>query len=262
LRHHGIWVPPAPDAEAVYFPTCITRVMGPLPGEPADVPLPEALLAVAERAGARLQVADSRGTCCGVPFSSKGYVEAHAASVNRAIERMWRWSDQGRLPVVVDTSPCTYGLLTSRATLSPENQARFDRLRIVDAVEFVHGLLPRLDAVARPGLSWIHPVCSLVKMGLAPKLEAVVRACSEEARVPASAGCCGFAGDRGLLFPELTAAATRTEAAEVLSAQGQGCYSSSRTCELGLTSATGQVYRSFVHLVEEATRPEGSPRGQ
>jgi D-lactate dehydrogenase len=242
------------DAAAVYFPTCITRVMGPLPGEPDAAPLPEALTATAARAGVRLHVADSRGTCCGVAFSSKGYVEAHAVAVNRAIERMWHWTREGRLPVVCDTSPCTFGLLTARPVLSAENQARFDRLRILDAVEFVHDLLPRLRVTPRTGLSVIHPVCSLVKMGLVPKLEVVVRACSEAALVPDNAGCCGFAGDRGLTFPELTAAATRTEAQEVAAAPASGHYSSSRTCELGLTSATGRIYRSFLHLVEEATR--------
>jgi FAD/FMN-containing dehydrogenase len=39
----------------------------------------------------------------------------------RAIERFWTWSDERRLPVVVDTSPCTYGLLHGRSALTPDN---------------------------------------------------------------------------------------------------------------------------------------------
>jgi D-lactate dehydrogenase len=86
------------------------------------------------------------GTCCGVPFSSKGYDEAHHLMVNRAIARFWEWSDQGRLPVVIDTSPCTYGLTTSRPYLTPENQEKFDHLRILDSTAFVHDrLLPKLS---------------------------------------------------------------------------------------------------------------------
>jgi D-lactate dehydrogenase len=34
-----------------------------------------------------------------------------------------------------------------------------------------------------------------------------------------------------------------------------GHYASSRTCEVGLTRATGEVYRSFLYLLESATRP-------
>nr|MBA3685109.1 hypothetical protein [Planctomycetota bacterium] len=68
-------------------------------------------------------------------------------------------------------------------------------------------------------------------------------------------GCCGFAGDRGLLVPELTAGATAIESAEVLAGGFDGHYSCGRTCELGLELATGKPYTSFVYLVDEATRP-------
>jgi len=52
----------------------------------------------------------------------------------------------------------------------------------------------------------------------------------------------------------LTQAATRREAAEVKARHADECYSSSRTCEIGMTRATGQVYRSYLYLLEKATR--------
>jgi D-lactate dehydrogenase len=138
--------------------------------------------------------------------------------------------------------------------LSPQNCRRFDRLTIVDAVEFVHDdLLPRLRPVPLGGTTVVHPVCSIVKMNLTGKLEAIAAGCSERATLPLAAGCCGFAGDRGFLVPELTRAALQGEAAEVRSINGERHVSSSRTCEVGLTRATGRVYRSFLHLVDEAT---------
>jgi D-lactate dehydrogenase len=91
-------------------------------------------------------------------------------------------------------------------------------------------------------------------MDLQAKLEAVVRACAEGVVIPRDAGCCGFAGDRGLHHPELTAAATRPMAAELAGRTFDTALASSRTCEMGLTRATGQVYRSFIHALEEATR--------
>ena len=36
--------------------------------------------------------------------------------------------------------------------------------------------------------------------------------------------------------------------------QVEACYSSSRTCEVGMTRSTGQVYRSILYLLESATR--------
>jgi D-lactate dehydrogenase len=244
-------------AEAVYFPSCISRVMGHLPGEPDEMTLMEAFVTVANRAGIPVWIpADVEGTCCGVPFSSKGYDQGHHLAVNRSIARFWEWSDQGRLPIVIDTSPCTYGLTTARPYLTSENQERFDRLRILDSTAFVHDqFLPRLTIKRRVGSVALHPVCSIIKMNLSPKLEGIARACSETVTVPLLAGCCGFAGDRGFLFPELTASATRREAAEVQAGRHDGYFSSSRTCEIGMTRATGQIYRSYLYLLEQATRP-------
>ena len=244
------------EAVAVYFPACISRVMGHLPGEPAEMSLMEAFVTVTARARRPVWIPeDTEGTCCGVPFSSKGYDQAHAVAVNRAVERFWEWSDEARLPIVTDTSPCTYGLTTCRPYLTAVNQARFDRLRILDSVAFVHDeILPRLTIRRRFRSVALHPVCSVIKMNLTGKLEAIARSCCDEVTVPVSAGCCGFAGDRGFLFPELTEAATRREAAEVAGGPHDGFYSSSRTCEIGMTRATGQVYRSYIYLLEQVTR--------
>ena len=243
-------------AQAVYFPSCISRVMGHLAGEPDGTSLMEAFVTVANRAGVPVWIpANVEGTCCGVPFSSKGYEDGFDVAVNLAIARFWEWSDQGRLPVVIDTSPCTYGLTTCRPYLTRENQERFDRLRILDSTAFVHDqILPRLTIKRKVGSVALHPVCSVVKMNLSPKLEGIARACSQQVTVPLLAGCCGFAGDRGFLFPELTASATRREATEVIAGRHDGCFSSSRTCEIGMTRATGQIYRSYLYLLEHATR--------
>jgi len=264
----GEWMPDTPfaagripttkkeGAQAVYFPACISRIMGRLPAEPKDRSLMEVTVELARRAGVPVYIpSDVAGTCCGMPFSSKGFTRAHAIAANAAVERLWRWSGQGKLPVVVDTSPCTYTLKTSRDYLTPENQGRFDQLRLLDAIEFVHDeLLPKLTVKAKADCVALHPVCSVTKMGITAKLEGIAKACSQEVLIPADAGCCAFAGDRGFLFPELTQSATQPEAAEVKAKHPDECYSSSRTCEIGMTRATGQVYRSYMYLLEKATR--------
>ncbi len=244
-------------AAAVYFPACITRVFGALPNEPAGPALAGAFTAVASRAGLPLWIPDDvAGVCCGVPFSSKGYEAGHRLAVNRAIERFWSWSEHGRLPVVIDTSPCVYGVLHSEDVLTPENQGRLSKLRVIDGAVYAHDeLLPRLSVTRRARAVALHPVCSAQKLGHTAKLEALARSCSEQASVPFHAGCCGFAGDRGFLLPELTASATAREAEDLRGLALDGCYATSRTCEVGLTRATGRPWRSLIHLLEEATRP-------
>ena len=99
----------------------------------------EVTVELARRAGVPVFIpADVAGACCGTPFSSKGLSRAHAIAINAAVERCWRWSEQGNLPIVIDTSPCTYGFKTARAYLTEENQERFDRMTFLDAIEFVH----------------------------------------------------------------------------------------------------------------------------
>jgi Fe-S oxidoreductase len=115
-------------------------------------------------------------------------------------------------------------------------------------------VLPRLPPRSLRRRVVLHPVCSVHKMNLAGKLLRVAEACASVAEVPVSAGCCGFAGDRGFWHPELTLSAMQAEAVEVAAGAYAGYYSSSRTCEVGLARATGRPYRHIWNLLDEATR--------
>jgi len=243
-------------AQAVYFPSCISRTMGRLSGEPNDRSLMEIVVELARRAGVPVYIpSDVAGTCCGTPFSSKGLSRAHEIAINGAIEHCWAWSEQGSLPIVIDTSPCTYGFRNARGYLTSENQQRFDHMTFLDSIDFAHDvLLPRLRVNSKSNSVALHPVCSVTKLGLTPKLEAIAKACSDSVLIPLDAGCCAFAGDRGFLVPELTAFATRLESIEVKAKKPDACYSSSRTCEVGMTRSTKQIYRSYLYLLEKATR--------
>lgn len=77
---------------------------------------------------------------------------------------------------------------------------------------------------------------------------------ADDVRIPDDWTCCGFAGDRGMLHPALTASATAREANEVLQAGSDAHASVNRTCELGMTRATGVPYRHILEILEEVTR--------
>jgi D-lactate dehydrogenase len=74
--------------------------------------------------------------------------------------------------------------------------------------------------------------------------------------IPPSATCCGMAGDRGLLHPELPAAATADAANELGERRFDAHLCSNRTCEIGLEKGTGRTYESFVFALDAATRSE------
>jgi D-lactate dehydrogenase len=124
----------------------------------------------------------------------------------------------------------------------------------MDSVVFAaEVLLPLLRITKRQERIALHPTCASQKMNHLPYLQAVAKACADSVVIPISAGCCGMAGDRGMLFPELTASATREEAEQMRNEHCSGHYSSARTCELALTEATGRSYHSILHLLDRAT---------
>ncbi len=247
------------NADAIYFPACVTRMMG---GGESEKSLNqvEMLLRVAERAGVALWIPEkSTSYCCGTPFSSKGFTEAYRDMMERTVNEFWEWSDGGRLPILTDASSCTYTFRNAGKDLTGQALERFTQLTILDSIEYVHDtLLPKL--LERGSLTrlresaLLHPVCSVIKLGFADKLQSVAEACADEAFTPINVGCCAFAGDRGMIAPELTANATLLEAREARERQYDGYYSSNPTCQIGMTTAVGKEYQSFIALVERASR--------
>jgi D-lactate dehydrogenase len=98
-------------AAAAYFPACINRIFGRDNTKPASPALPETFVALSERAGKPLWIPDDvRGLCCSTPWSSKGYKRGQTWMSEQMSDALWRWSDEGKLPVVVDAASCTLGL--------------------------------------------------------------------------------------------------------------------------------------------------------
>jgi D-lactate dehydrogenase len=169
-------------------------------------------------------------------------------TVRERLRALLQEGSEGPLTVVVDASSCTHSYTDALSELP--------QVLVKDATTFAREtLLPRL-AVRHPlDAVVLHPTCASEHLGINGDMEHLARAFSDSVRTPDSWGCCGFAGDRGMLHPELTAAATAAEAREVA---GLGCSnhaSSNRTCELAMARATGRPYRHVLELLEEATRP-------
>jgi D-lactate dehydrogenase len=244
-------------AAAVYVPSCTNRIFG-------DGPI-DALVAVSARAGLPVWIpGDVAGSCCGLPWSSKGFEAAHRHKANELVERLWTWSGEGALPIVVDAASCTGSVVEpGEGTLSEENAEHLAALTILDSVAWAHDrLLPSLTVTRRVESATIHPTCATHRQGNAWRLAALAAAIADDVFVPPTATCCGFAGDRGISNPELTAAATKPEATEVAQASADhparrfdAYLSSNRTCEIGMTRATGRPYESVINALDRATRP-------
>jgi D-lactate dehydrogenase len=244
-------------AAAVYVPSCTNRIFGRVAGEPGPASLAEAVVAVSARAELPVWIpGEVEGSCCGLPWSSKGFGEAHRHKANEMLERLWHWSGEGELPVVIDAASCTHAVAEpGEGVLAEANAERLGKLTILDSVAWAHDrLLPRLSIQRRVGSATVHPTCATRQMGLAPRLRALADALAADVYVAPSATCCGFAGDRGFSHPELTEAATADQAVELAGRRFDSYLSSNRTCEIGLARATGEPYESVVFLLERLSR--------
>jgi len=233
------------EPAAVYVPSCIGTLFGPAEGSQG---VRAAFLALCERAGVPVTVPEGIGAmCCGTPWTSKGFKRGHQAIAGKVLPALLRASDGGRLPVVSDGASCTEGFAAMAADST---------LEVTDAVDFAERvLLPRLTVTRKLESVVLHPTCSSEHLGVSGALQRIAEAISGQATIPDNWGCCAFAGDRGMLHPELTASATRAEAADVTARAYTAYASVNRTCEIGMTRATGKPYRHILELLEEATRP-------
>ncbi len=247
---------PAEKPAAVYFPACIGTLFGPTGNSPG---VSSAFLELCRRAGVPLRVPDEIASlCCGTPWKSKGFTTGHTRTAERVLPLLWESSQQGELPIICDASSCTEGLETLRKTAG--STPKYAHLRFVDAVEFIHNtVLDHLNVSAPLESIALHPTCSSTQLGVNAMMTAIANRIATEVFTPADWSCCAFAGDRGLLHPELTASATQHEAAEVNSRDFEAYASSNRTCELGMSRATGKDYVHLLELLERATRDNENP---
>lgn len=252
---------PAPSTEpaAVYFPACVNAMFGPVSQAPEGDTGPgiqASFEQLCRRAEIELLVpAGIDGTCCGTPWSSKGMATGLATMHARTLKLLREASRDGELEIICDASSCTEGLIHTIETevLAPGQRP----LRVIDAVAFTaERILPVLgEGWARIDSLALHPTCSSTRMGLNPALEKVAGAVAEVISVPDNWGCCGFAGDRGMLHPELTASATAAQAQDVGAMGATAHASCNRTCELGMTRATGEHYRHVLEILADVTMP-------
>jgi D-lactate dehydrogenase len=217
--------------------------------------LPQTFMSISAKAGIEVVVPDDiNSTCCGQLFSSKGYQDAYVYTSNETVRKLWNWTAGGKLPIVLDVSSCTYTLQHCRTVLTEENKAYFDQMNIIDSIDYLYDyVLPVLKDVHKKDNIVLHPVCTLKKMGLENKLFQIADRFAHQVDVPLNLGCCGMAGDRGFLFPELTAAATAPEACEVKRKEYEGYYSTAKTCEMAMSDTVEKNYESILYLADECS---------
>jgi D-lactate dehydrogenase len=239
---------PSDKPRVVYLPACVSRTLGPARGDAEQTSLLDKTRALLEKAGFEVVFPSQLDRlCCGQPFTSKGYPQQGDAKRDELLQALREASRGGRDPIFCDTSPCTLRLVQNGAASG---------LQLLDPVAFIRThLLDRLEFRPQDTPVAVHVTCSTQHLGEAQGLIDIARRCSTQVVVPEGIHCCGFAGDKGFTTPELNANALKgLRGAVQHCAEG---ISTSRTCEIGLSSHGGIDYHGLVYLVDRVTRAKG-----
>ena len=237
------------NPQIVYFPSCVSAMFGTSDNSPG---VSAALLALCKRAEIEIMIPkEIESMCCGTPWKSKGLTDGYQEMRERVLPILWEASKKGELAIVIDASSCTEGL----EHLLSDTEGGNPGLRIIDSITFVdEHILPRLKITQRLDSLALHPTCSSTRLGINASLSRIGEAVAVEVVVPMDWGCCGFAGDRGMLHPELTASATAREASSVSDREFSAYASVNRTCEIGMGRATGRNYQHLIEILEQLSR--------
>ncbi|MBF0762415.1 FAD-binding oxidoreductase [Dysgonomonas mossii] len=232
--------------KVVYFPSCINRSMGKSNGyEKGDVELTKKTQELLQRAGFTIIYPEGiNSLCCGMAFSSKGLKEEGARKSKELENALLKTSENGKYPILFDMSPCFY---TFHEAYENKN------LKIYDPIEFMLDfVMPKLEIKHPRNIVTIFPVCSVKKIGMEQKLLQLAKLCSKEVAF-VDTNCCGFAGDRGFTYPELNAHGQR-HLNEQIPAGCKDGYSTSRTCEIGMSEYSDINFKSIFYLIDEVTK--------
>ncbi|EMF64086.1 cysteine-rich domain protein [Cutibacterium acnes FZ1/2/0] len=164
----------------------------------------------------------------------------------RVVDIMRQSTRDGELTVISDAVSCSEGFVHEL-----EYEGVKD-IRVVDAVQYVADeVLPIMPGLPKVASAALHPTCSSTRIDWNASLQRCAEAVADEVVVADAWGCCGFAGDRGMLHPELTKSATRREATELAEREFDLYLSANRTCELGMERATGKPWRHALSVLAE-----------
>ena len=231
--------------KVVYIPSCASRSMGQSITATDQRSLTQVTYSLIEKAGFDVISPDFTGECCGMPFNSKGMFSQANQKRNSLLNKLSEFSEQGKYPILIDTSPCKSMLL--------ENRDKVKALSIYEPVGFIEDVLVNyLDFTPTDDAVMLHVTCSSRTMGLSDKMQQLAERCSTKVIIPENIQCCGFAGDKGFTTPELNENALAPLKAQVPKNCNVG-YSNSRTCEIGLSHHAGIDYQSIIYLVDKAT---------
>jgi D-lactate dehydrogenase len=218
--------------DILYIPACTSRLMG--GGEERD--LVNQHIYVAERIGINIKIPNEiYGKCCGLSFSSKGFKNQSEKIEKDFIEFIKSETNNFEIPVLIDSSSCYYHLLQNNKGINLLDTLGFIELHL-EKIKLEFKNIPIFN---------FFPNCSIKVKNDIDKISRIIHYLSPESKILDSPYCCGSAGDKGIVFPEIVSSSFKNVDFTDFE---NNCYSSNISCELSINTYLGTKLKSLIYI--------------
>ncbi|MCX2717165.1 FAD-binding and (Fe-S)-binding domain-containing protein [Helicobacter sp. MIT 21-1697] len=246
------------NKKVIYFSTCINRVFAPSMKALDKRPLQEVFESLCKKAGiCVIYPHNLENLCCGKAF--KDYPKTSEQKAQELYEALRKMKEnEENIEVVCDHSACSYELMhTIKHKLDLQN---LNDIKIFDMPQYIANvLLERLHITPLDEDIALYAMCATKKGGWESALDYIASSCTNGKVIKhTKTQCCGFAGNKGFICPELNESALR-EFGEFYAQKRQGDkhlkrgFASSSTCEIGLNDKTNIIWQNLLYLVDEVS---------
>ena len=249
------------NGEVVYFSSCLNRALAPSAKSEDKRSIAETFENLCKKAKfAIIYPKNIKNLCCSKAY--KNHPEIVAKLVKESYDSLRAASQDGAIPIVCDHSACSLELFKLLNEYALQNAQ--PKLQIIDMPAFIDSVLaPHLHFTQNHQKIALYAPCSTRHYALNKEVTNWERAlvnlaqrCGAEVVIDSNLKCCGFAGNKGFFVPELNASALEDfgqDNGQNLFADVHKGFSSSSTCEIGLSHKSGFSWQHIVYLVDSCS---------
>ncbi|WP_033751954.1 FAD-binding and (Fe-S)-binding domain-containing protein [Helicobacter pylori] len=232
--------------KVIYFSTCINRSFAPSTKMADRRSIQEAFESLCQKAKVSVMYPNGLSSlCCGKAFIHYTALTKQNNEKNHAI--FLQLSDNGKIPIVLDHSACSMHFF--------KQMKAYKDLKVYDLSVYIEEVLsPKLKFNPINEDIGLYTMCALKLENKEEVLLNLAKKCTlGEIVIHKETGCCGFAGNKGFFTPELNESALDGFQTFYQSYNLKRGFSTSSTCEIGLSEKTRFSWQHIAYLVDACT---------
>ncbi|TKX31016.1 FAD-binding and (Fe-S)-binding domain-containing protein [Campylobacter aviculae] len=247
------------NKEVIYFTSCLNRIFAPNSKAKDLRSIQEVFENLCQKAKFNvIYPKHIEQMCCGKAFKNYTLKDSSINPVHKALSWLLEEVKDKDIPIVCDHSACSAEILHQIKELKS-----FSKLKILDMSDFLNDyILKELHINPLKEDIGIYVVCASKKESFGKSLKHIAQSCTK-AKVyeHQQTYCCAFAGNKGFLEPKLNDVALDNLQQYFKDLNIKRFYSSSSTCEIGLSDKTGASWQHIIYLLDEVSSEKSSIEG-